>query len=175
MSDAENLPAANDGNPSHCAKSCCARSSMLMRAFLYTPVILSVTGLGAMAMFPGLADHVLGPATTSCSSTCSSSSGNPNCPIQMLMRTFWSSPKQEMPREITCPASAPISSTNSPDLAMDMFDCCPTSGYLMQLRTQVCTGSGSTYLTVDEPADALAAISASQAKPDAVEESPASN
>lgn len=177
MSESDNLPIASDGNtkPGSACRSHC-KGSMLIRSLVYTPVILAATGLAAMAMFPDLADRALGSSRRmNANSSCSS--GNPYCPIQMLMRAFSSERKPETQPQLRPPLKQETANpTDSSAVAMEMFDCCPHSRCGMQLKTES-TASPSDAVesaAFDEPADALAAVLASQAKPES-QEQPATN
>ena len=75
MSDTNDLPTTADSQSVACATVCKHRRSVILRAALYTPVVLVLSALGAVAMFPNLADYaspIIGE------SHCS------NCPIRAL-------------------------------------------------------------------------------------------
>ncbi|WP_010584995.1 hypothetical protein [Schlesneria paludicola] len=79
MSDEQLQPVSNEANPadSSCPTGGHCRRSGLMRAVLYTPVVVILSGLAALAMFPELSRYAT-PLVGD------SSSGNISCPISAL-------------------------------------------------------------------------------------------
>ena len=57
MSDTKNLPTKIDAKPVACSSGCKSCGKSILRAALYTPLILFFGALAALAMYPDLADY----------------------------------------------------------------------------------------------------------------------
>jgi hypothetical protein len=115
MSNTNDLPTNVDSNPVACSSGCHMCGNGVLRAVAYAPVVLILSGLAALAMFPDLADYgypLIGkPSHTGFTGErpCSVEFGNSNCSVPSL------------------PGSCAIPSNPSASNATENDGCCPMS------------------------------------------------
>ncbi len=112
MSD-QNIPAANTEQPAACSKGCQHRGGGILRAAMYTPVVLILGALGALATFPELAEYatpLIGEADCN------------TCPISAALARA----RQSCSVSQGCGSSKGCSSSQSSSQE-DAMGCCPTS------------------------------------------------
>ncbi len=90
MSNTNDLPTTVNSNPVACSRGCQMCGKGILRAVVYAPVVLILSGLAALAMFPDLADYgypLIGkPSHTGFTGErpCSVEFGNSNCSVPAL-------------------------------------------------------------------------------------------
>ena len=115
MSNTNDLPTIVESNPVACSSSCHMCGKGILRAVVYAPLALILSGLAALAMFPDLADYgypLIGkPSHTGFTGErpCSVEFGNTNCSMPAL------------------PGSCAFPSNPSASNATESDGCCPMS------------------------------------------------
>ncbi len=164
MSDANDLPMTTDAESATGSTGChCGKSGGILRAVLYTPIILIIGGLAAVATFPNLAEY----ATPLIGETHCSSTGMTSCSSAAMPHSCSSHGHSEQ-------MSSPDDSAGSCPSSMTLGSgCCPHSRQAAAMAEETSAdASVNSELTQATSSDSDAASTVSVDSP-AVTELPA--